>query len=492
MRDVYLGVDLGTSSAKAVLLDGQGLVLAQAQSRYDVHRPASDWAEQDPESWWRAVCGVISDVLSRGPFRVLSVGLAGQMHGLVLVDDAGLPTRNAIIWSDSRSRAQERIWADRVGNDTVTTTTGFPIATGFAGVSLSWVRDEEPEAYGRASTVLLPKDFIRYRLTGELSTEPTDAGGSLLYDIRHHTPATAIMSELELDPDLFPSVVPSLSVSGAVSSEAARETGLAAGTPVAAGGSDQSMGTMVLGLEDPSRVAIAISSGGTVFKRTARPLDSRFGLHVMPHAVEGTWLAMGVVLSAGLGIDWLADRVFGEQRSPAALSALMADADDVPAGSEGLMFSAALAGTRTPRVDASRRGSLVGLGFEHGKAHIARAMVEGVCVGLDASVRSMAQAGEPIREIVVSGGGARFPVWRQTLSDVTGLPVVVSSDLEHSAMGAASTGALAVGRPLETDFGTHVGETIHPDPAAVAVYSELRSELASVELALANRKEPQS
>lgn len=489
MRDVFLGIDLGTSSVKAVLVDEGAQVVRSAQEHYGVERPRPRWAEQDPERWWLATVAAVRQVLAPGDCTVVSVGLSGQMHGLVVLDATGTPLRPAIVWSDSRTAAQVADWEQRVGNETVLQTTGFPIATGMFGVSLQWIRDEEPAIYAATATAVMPKDYLRYRLTGILNSEPTDAGASLVYDIRRSAPAVGILDAVGLRSDMLAPVIPSLRVAGEVTTVAAVETGVPEGTPVAAGGGDQAMAALALGLNDPSRAAIAISSGGTVIKPTRRPLDATTGLHVLPHAVAGTWLAMGVVLSAGLGIDWLSTRLFGAERSEAQIERLMRRADAVPAGSGGLLFTTNLGGTRTPEVDAEVRGSIIGLGFEHDQAHVARAMVEGTCVALNRSLVRMVESGEYIRDIVISGGGARSHLWRQTLSDVTGRPVHVSADLEHSAVGAAFAGAIAIERELLVDFPGRIHSTVFPDPDRVELYQHLSERLQRVEDALAQRKD---
>jgi xylulokinase len=489
MREAFLGIDLGTSSVKAVLVDGLGVEVASSQVVYPINRPTSLWAEQDPEAWWAAASDAIRTALATPDVKVLGVGVTGQMHGLVMLDDNDAPVRPAIIWSDCRTTEELTYWRSVISEQRVEQITGFPISLGMLGISLTWVRDNEQQNYARTRTVISPKDYLRLRLTGEKATEPTDAGGTLLYDIRKGAMSSEILQAVGIRDDLFAPVIPSLSIAGEVTADASARTDLMRGTPVAAGGGDQAMAAIALGLDDSTRAAVAISSGGTVFKRTARPLDHSLGLHVMPDAVDGKWLAMGVVLSAGLGVNWLASRLFGSDSSPERITALMTAAEQVPAGSNGLLFLPHLGGTRTPSVDPQARGSLIGLGFDHGSEHITRAMVEGVCIALRQSITSMSNADEPVRELVVSGGLARFRLWRQTLSDVTGLPVKVSSDLEHSALGAAHAAAGVVDRRIELDVSTRVTMTHTPDEVSASRYTELFDEVRSVEKALEQRKE---
>jgi xylulokinase len=481
---VALGIDLGTSSVKVVALDLDGRIVGSRQVGYAVSRPHPEWAEQDPDVWWTATCEALRGMLASGSIEVASVGVGGQMHGLVALGVDGLPVRPAIIWSDARSTRQVEAWADEIGAAEVARITGMPIATGMLGVSLTWIRDNEADVYRRTASVISPKDYIRFRLTGSVATEPTDAAGGLLYDIRSGDHSVTIADTIGLDMAKLPAIGATLAFAGEVTRAASDATGLPSGTVVGFGGGDQAMGALALGLHDVDRAAVAISSGGTVFKRTIEPMSPDRGLHVMPYVRQNEWMAMGVVLAAGLSLDWLITRVFGEASTPERISALMDQAARIPAGADGLRISPHVAGTRTPRVDAAARASIVGLGFAHGQAHLARALVEGVCLALSSSLTSMADAGTPAREIVVSGGGARFEVWRSTLADVSGLPVRVSSDLEHSAVGGALAGAGAAELGLRFDPAGRTVGTIDPDPAAHRAYQDVAAELSQLEHAI--------
>lgn len=478
MARTLVGIDLGTSSVKVVVLTLDGSVLATSQVRYPVSRPRSGWAEQDPERWWTATCRALADAqVDRA--EVAAVGLSGQMHGLVAVDDHGVPVRPAIIWSDARSSAQVETWTRLLTPAAVEATTGMPIASGMLGLSLTWVRDAEPDVYDRIATVLSPKDYIRYRLTGVLATEPTDAAGGLLYDIRSQAHASHIIDALGLRHDLLAPVVGSLDIAGEVTADAAG-TGLPVGTPVAAGGGDQAMAALALGLTDSRRAAVAISSGGTAFRRTDGPLDPHLGLHVLPSAVPGQWMAMGVVLAAGLAIDWLAGPARRREPTPERIADLMAGAATAGIGARGVLASPHLGGTRTPVADDRVRAALFGLGFEHDDTHIARAIVEGVCISLVDALTAMDHTAQPVREIVLSGGGARFEVWRRTLADVAGLPVHVSADLEHSALGAALAAAHAVGVDVDFTPDARIASIVAPDLEAHRAYRDVAERLRRV------------
>lgn len=470
---VFIGIDLGTSSVKVVALDARGAELAVSQVHYPISRPKPQWAEQDPAEWWAATCRGIREITAdQGSWRVAAVGLSGQMHGLTLVDGAGAVVRPAITWSDARSDVEVASWSAKMDLSRVEAIAGMPIATGMMATSLAWLKGHEPEALLRAKAALLPKDYLRFRLTDSLGTEPTDAAGTLMFDIRRGCASTEIADALGLDVDLFPPLGETLSIAGVVSVVAARDTGLPAGTPVAFGGSDQAMAALALGLEDERLAAVSLSSGGTVVKRTGLPMDRGYGLHVMPFVAPDTWLAMGVVLAAGLAVDWLIGSLFRSDATTDSVSKLMVEAAHVPPGADGLIVSPNLGGIRTPRADQGVRASFIGLGYNHGQAHVARAMIEGIGFSLCNSLRLMAEAGEPASEITLSGGAARFPVWREVIAGIAGMPVRISSDLQHSAIGAAMAGASAVGQPLPSRR-ARVETVVSPEPAVVETYARL-------------------
>ena len=478
MDEVSIGIDLGTSSVKVVALSPDGRAVAQARRAYDVSRPHPGWAEQDPRVWWRALCEATREVVDGIDAPIAAVGLSGQMHGLVLLDESGEPTRPAIIWSDARSLDQVAAWLDVLEQQRVEHLTGFPVSTGMLGVSLTWVRDHEPEVLARSRWAVLPKDVVRLWLTDAIACEPIDAGSGIVYDIRTGAWSAEILQAVGIDRGLFPDVVPSLGVAGAITDRAARATGLPPGTPVAAGGGDTAMTALGLGLVDPSRAAISISSGGTVVRPTSAPLDASLGLHVMPHALPGGWLGMGVVLSAGLGLTWLAERILGRDASPAGLAALLDEAATVPAGAQGLVFDPHLGGLRTPVVDAQARGSVTGIGFEHGPAHLVRALVEGTCLALGDGLARLEQVDGPTDEVIVTGGGARARLWRQVMCDVIGRPIHLVEGEEQAATGAAWSGWLAVRGLDPLPPAPVVRETVRPDAAHHALYRERAKQIS--------------
>jgi xylulokinase len=477
-----LGIDVGTSGARAMLIDRLGNPRATAVARYGIDEPAPGWAEQDPTAWWDAVGSCVSRVLADASCSggdVAAVGVTGQMHGLVLVDSSGRPLRPAIIWPDRRSDVQRRRIADEIGVDLVRRRSGQPVATGFLATSLLWVRDLEPELYREARWALLPKDYVRYRLTGVVATEPSDAAGSLLFDLSTGDWSAAMVSGLGLRRELLPPIQPSASSAGTLSGPAASATGLVAGTPVVAGAGDQASAAVSLDLGRPGRYAIGISTGGTVLAGIDAPtVGSARSLHTLASASPDRWLLMGAILSAGLSLDWLAHLFAGTTlESPVTtqvLDALVADAAGTPVGAGGLLFLPYLRGERTPHLDPSARGCFVGLTTEHTQAMLARAVMEGVAFALAESVALVADiAGKP-NEIVCYGGGARGGEWCQILADVLGDEVLGTPGMHHSARGAAM---LAGSSAMRSAIGAHAPreERYEPDGGAHREYEELRA-----------------
>jgi len=442
---LLLGIDVGTSGARATLVDQLGMPVATAVERYGIDEPSPGWAEQNPDRWWEAVGRCVREVVAGiggDSSRIASVGVTGQMQSLVLVGADGSPARPAIVWPDRRSDAQcERI-ARELGGIHVHEVSGLPVATGFLAPSLLWVRDHEPETYASALWAMLPKDYVRFRLTGVVATDPSDACGTLLYDLASGDWSAEIVSGLGLRATLLPPIQPSASVAGSVSADAAESTHLAVGTPVIAGGGDQATAAISLGLGPSGRYAVGISTGGTVLAFSDAPIvDPAHGLHTLASTSPGCWILMGAILSAGLSFDWLARALGGGAASSRVASEELARLNDsasaVAPGADGLLFLPYLRGERTPHLDPEARGCFIGLTTEHTQAHLARAVMEGVafalaqCVGVVATV-----AGDPT-SCVCFGGGTRSDTWCQILADVLGVEVESTPDIGHSARGVA-------------------------------------------------------
>ncbi|MFJ8023557.1 xylulokinase [Streptomyces sp. NPDC096311] len=456
---IWLGLDLGTSGVRALLLDGSGKPLGSASGPYQLSSPRAGWCEQDPGAWWDAVAGAVRAAVRSArisPEDVTGIGVTGQMHGLVLVDGLGAVLRPAIIWPDRRCVPQLRGLDSALAADAVRAVTGTAASTGLLGPNLAWVRQHEPEIYAGSRCALLPKDYLRYLLTGQVHTEPSDACGTLLFDIQRRAWSPRMADALGVDLDKLPPVVDSATVVGGITAAAADALGLRAGTPVVAGASDQATSALALGLTRPGDTSIAISSGGTVVQAATAPPDNPpAGVHTLC-AASGGYLLMGATLTAGLALKWLADTMTAPLPDAQPDSAhlvkddivgqLARAAEAVPPGAEGLLFLPYLAGERTPHMDAAARGCFLGLTLDHRAGHLARAVMEGVAFALTDCLDTVSAAGTVPRSVVAGGGGLRSPLWRQILADVIGVPVRVTDVDEHSATGAALLAAEGIGR----------------------------------------------
>jgi xylulokinase len=450
-----LGIDLGTSSVRAGLVTPSGDIVGTAAAEYPILTPRPGWAEQDPTVWWSATCAVIARALAQSRLRpadILAVGLSGQMHGLVLVDALGAPVRPAIIWPDARS-AEERDEIERaIGRERLYRITGLPAATGFFAVSLQWVRCHEPEAYDRSIWALLPKDYIRYRLTGDIATDPTDASGTLLFDVAHRRWAEELVAALVLRRDLLPPLLEPTVIAGRVTDAAAVETGLAILTPVATGGGDQAMGAISLGLVGEGTVACTIGTGGQVSSIVRRPvIDPRRRLHTLCSITPGAWLVMGAMLSAGLSLRWFrdalgaADVLAARQGGMDPYALLSTEAERAVPGAGGLIFLPYLTGERTPYMDPDARGGFIGLSLSHSRSDLVRAVMEGVVFGMRQALDIFRELEVEVGTVISAGGGARSRLWRQIQADIYGMPVWTISREEHSLYGASLAAGIAAG-----------------------------------------------
>jgi xylulokinase len=469
---LVIGIDLGTSSVKVAALEVGGSVLARATRAYPIRSPQAGLAEQDPEEWWTATCTSIRDVLEQLGARradVRSVGLAGQMHALVALDERGSPVRPAIIWPDTRSQEEQRELAARVGSRRLHELTGLPSTTGILAVSLLWLRRHEPEAFSRTRTLLLPKDYVRLRLTHRVATDRSDASGTLLFDMRQGDWSSEILDAVELDAGLLPPVLGSDVVAGEVTREASRDCGIPAGTPVVVGAADQMAGALAMGVSAPGVGASVIGSGGQLITTVRAPVvDAQQRVQTFCHALPDAWLLMGAVLAAGLSFDWLASLVGSVTHKQ-----LLAEAAAVPAGADGLLFLPYLNGSRTPVADPAARGAFVGLRTSHSRAHLVRAVLEGVAFAMRDGLEVFDELGVTLPTLICSGGGARDPLWRHIQAAVYGRPLLMIAEADHSAYGAALLGAAGAGLISKAEAGLDVVEEIEPDPATVETYDTL-------------------
>jgi xylulokinase len=472
---VLVGLDLGTSGARALAVSPQGAVLAEAGASYPLLSPRPGWTEQDPGDWLGAARTVLGRVVANAGGEVAGLGLTGQMHGSVFLDAAGRVIRPALLWNDQRTHRQAQLMTERLGGRLLEIT-GNPALTGFQAPKILWLRDEEPACYARLASVLLPKDYVRLWLTGERLTDVSDASGTLLLDLERRTWSEELMERLGLAREWFPDVLESARPGGTLRAEVAAELGLPPNTPVAAGAGDNAAAAVGTGIVREGLVSSSVGTSGVVFAHTDRPRPDPAGrLHAFCHAVPGAYHLMGVTLAAGDSLRWWRDllREAGGDVDYDRLASLAATA---PPGAEGLLFLPYLSGERTPHLDPFARGGLLGLTAHHGLGHVTRAVMEGVALSLRECLDLMVEAGVPLEEVRATGGGARHPLWRQLQADVYGLPVRRPAAEEGPAYGAALLAGVAAGVYRDVAEAAGVVEmepgATAPEPSARAVYDE--------------------
>jgi xylulokinase len=454
-----VGLDVGTTGVKALALSPEGGVLARAEEGYRLSTPHPGWAEQDPEDWWQAAARALS-ALGGEP---VAIGLSGQMHGLVVLDDQERVLRPAILWNDQRAEAECAEIEERIGLERLIQLTGNRALTGFTAPKLLWLGRHEPDTYARIAHVLLPKDYVRLRLTGERAIDVADASGTLLFDVAHRRWSEEMLEALEVDPDWLPRVLESPDVSGETQS----------GVPVAAGAGDQAAAALGAGVDRPGPISVVLGTSGVVFAALpAFAADPQARVHAFCHAVPAGWHAMGVMLSAAGSLRWLRDILGGAN----GFDELTAAADEWPPTAEGLTFLPYLAGERTPHADPHARGALAGLTLRHDRGALVRAVLEGVAYGLRDSLELLRELGVAPESGRVSGGGARSELWLRILASVLDLPLQRTAADEGSAYGAALLGGVAAGvfRDVHEAVATcvRVRDTFEPDPQWRAAYED--------------------
>ena len=441
-----LGIDVSTTATKAVLIDEEGAVRGIGVSEYPFDVPRPLWSEQDPGLWWAGATAAIRSVLASTGVAgadIEAVGLTGQMHGAVLLDEAGGVLRPAILWNDQRTGPECDAIRRSVGPERLIAITGNDALTGFTAPKLVWVREHEPDAWRRVAHVLLPKDYVRLRLTGEYAIDKADGAGTLLFDLAARDWSAEILSALGIDPAWMPRTWEGPEVTGSITTEAAAATGLRSGTPVVAGGGDQAANAVGVGAVVPGVVALSLGTSGVIFATTDAPLYEEHGrVHAFCHAVPGRWHMMSVMLSAAGSLRWFRDALApGEE-----FGDLVASAAEVPAGSDGLWFLPYLSGERSPYPDPFARGAFVGLTVAHDRRHLTRAVLEGVAFGLRDGLDLMVGAGMPAPgQIRASGGGTASGLWRQILADVLGAEIATVNTVEGAAYGAGLLAAVGAG-----------------------------------------------
>jgi xylulokinase len=445
-KRLFLGVDVSTTGAKALVIDERGAVVATATTPLSLQTPKALWSEQDPHEWWsgsaKSIRKALADARAQGS-DIAAVGLTGQMHGLVLLGADDEVLRPAILWNDQRTGAECDEIRARVGRAELIRTTGNDALTGFTAPKILWVRNHEPEVYAKARRILLPKDYVRLRLTGVAAMDKADGSGTILFDLARREWSKEVLARLDIPAEWLPHTFEGPEVTGQVSHAGAEETGLAVGTPVVAGGGDQAAGAVGAGAVTPGVVALTLGTSGVIFATTARPLVEPEGrLHAFCHAVPGAWHFMGVTLSAAGSLQWYRDTLAPGE----TFEALVAEASSAPTGSDGLLFLPYLSGERTPYPDPSARGAFVGLTLRHRRAHMTRAVLEGVAFSMRDCAGLLADAGlGVVSQVRVAGGGAKSALWRQIVASVLGAELVTVNSAEGAAYGAALLAGVGAG-----------------------------------------------
>ncbi len=470
-----LGIDLGTSSVKVLLIDLAGRTIAVAAHEYPIETPHPGHAEQSPAAWWAAVVAAVRAVLAQaGKVDIQAIGLCGQMHGFALVDSAAQPIAPAIIWPDQRTTAEVAIMQERIGAERLAYLAGTLPATGFMGPTMLWLQKHQPSVLEKAAAALLPKDMIRAYLTGEIATDASDASASGIFDIHQRTWSDEIVNTLGLPGHLLPRVLESTDIAGYLTPAAAEILGLPAGIPVAAGSADQAAQAVGNGLIDPGFGSVTLGTGGQVFIPLTQP-QTDIHLHTFCHAAPDRWYMMGAMLSAGMSLRWLRD-MLGLREMPEAYTLLSDEAAEVPPGADGLLFLPYLVGERSPLMDSQASGVFVGLSLHHNRAHLARAIMEGVAFALRHILDVMTAQNVAVEGFLAAGNGLNSPIWRQITADILARPLRLSSSGEHTALGAALIAGIGAG--IYPDFAalrtitTRPTTTTEPDTAHEAVYRQ--------------------
>jgi xylulokinase len=482
MTPAFLGLDLGTGSVKALVVADDGRVLGRGSAEYPIHAPHPGYAEQDPDDWWQGTTRAVREALAKsGDIGIAAIGLSGQMHGTVLVGDRGDPIGPAIIWADTRSARTVAEVEALIGRERLIELAGSALAAGLQAATIRWVQTEQPQQWAHVQKVLLPKDYLGWRLTGTYVTEPSDASSTLLLDVRTREWADEILGALELGRDLLPEIRASTARRGQLTTEAASQLGLTEGTPVVAGGADAPLAALAAGVVDPGTALLTISSGSQVIVPTREVRVDPLGrIHAwcscLEPAASGTgWYQMGATMVSGLAMRWLRDRILALSGDD-AYDQMTSWAARTPPGAGGLVFLPYLAGERTPHMDPQARGLFLGLTAEHDRGHLTRAVIEGATLALYDAFGVLVSLGASPNQAILAGGGARSSLWRQIVADVFGMPILPLANVEGSALGAALLAAAGVGAidlASAARSWARYGEPVLPFPEAHAVYRRL-------------------
>jgi xylulokinase len=482
MARKLLGIDIGTGGTRAVLIDETGRVIGSATAEHQpISAPHRGWAEQAPDDWWAAACKAVPQCLANAKAtvdEVESVGLTGQMHGLVMLDADGKVLRPALIWCDQRTEEECREITEKIGAKGLIELTANPALTGFTLPKIWWVQKHEPEIWKRVKKIMLPKDYVRFRLTGAHAIDVADASGTLILDVVNRRWSKEMMAASNLSEEMLPKVLESQEISGKISEAGAKASGLKAGIPVVAGAGDQAAGAVGMGIVRPGAVSATIGTSGVVFAATASPeFDPKGRIHTFCHAAPKRWHVMGVTQAAGFSLRWFRDQFgAGGDSSRDPYDRLMDEASHAPAGSDGVLWAPYLMGERTPHLDPNARGALVGLSSTHTRAHVVRAILEGVAYSLRDTLTIFADLKLPTESIRLGGGGARGGLWRQIQADVYGMPVDIVEAEQGPAYGAALLAGVGVGVWSSVDeacdTAVRVATRVQPNSASAAVMNK--------------------
>lgn len=473
-----MGIDLGTSGIKALLLREDGICCGSGYSSYSISIPKPGYAEQNPKVWWNGLKSALSSALKTGNVPssdIKGIGLSGQMHGTLLLEKSGKPLYPAIIWCDQRSAQQVQEIYDKLGKEKLGEYAQNPIAVGFQAASVLWMKENEPEIYSQAHHILLPKDYIRFLLTGEYGTEPTDACSTLLFDCAKRCWSVELLKVLDIDQQLLPKVFSSpTDTAGTLSPWAAQELGLSAGIPVVFGGGDQPMQAVGNGILYPGDISITLGTGGQILAPLSSPkYDKELRTHLFCHVLQNTWYLMGATLNCCLAQNWFLEKVLGTND----FSGMHSAAAKIEPGSGGLYFVPYISGERTPYMDPNARGIFLGLTLAHDRASMMKAVIEGICYSIKDAFACLKPMLPDINSAVLSGGGARSKLWRQTIADMLGIPIKISCMNEEAGTGAAicamvGTGAFSNLSEAASALVSYSDTLVVPNPTAVDFYNQ--------------------
>lgn len=465
-----LGIDIGTGGSRAVVIDENGKLIVSANAIHeDFASPEISWAEQNPDDWWRACVVAIRKVLQTVSAEEISaIGFSGQMHGSVFLDEADKVIRPALLWCDQRTEKQCKEITEKIGAERLIELVSNPAVTGFTFPKILWLREKEPENFGKLRSILLPKDYIRFKLSGDKASDVADSSGTLLFDVQNRKWSEEMLSAFEIDKNLLPKVYESIEITGKISEKAAAETGLKAGTLLIAGAGDNAAGAIGMGITEAGKTSATIGTSGVIFAVTDEPkLDLKGRIHTLCHAIPNRWHNTGVTLAAGLSFKWFREN-FGQGLS---YDELVNEAAKVSSGSDGAIWLPYLMGERSPHLDPNARAAFVGLTASHTKAHLTRSVLEGVAFSLRDSLEIFKESGAEISSVRLGGGGAKSKLWRQIQADVYNKNVEIIEADEGAAFGAAILAGVGAGAWKSVDAACEktirVIETIEPNAESV-------------------------